>query len=286
MLVTQSIEKDHLSQLIKRQKKYFLTGETLSVNFRLQQLRKLYKSIEYHEQDIYKALFDDFKKSQFEVYGTEISLVQQEIKYFLKTLPSLAKPQKVRSSLASLPASSYIHREPFGRSLIIGPWNYPFMLMLSPLVGSIAAGNCSIMKPSELTKNTSLLIAKIIRDIFPDAYVAVLEGGKDITEELLREQFDVIFFTGSVRVGQIVYEAASKHLTPCILELGGKSPCIVDKNVDLELAAKRIVWGKFLNGGQTCVAPDYLLLHQNIKSDLVELLSNYTEKFYGKNPKK
>jgi len=212
-------------------------------------------------------------------------MVQDEIRYFLKKLPKLMRPEKVKSSLASLPAQSFIYKEPYGLSLIIGPWNYPINMILEPLVGAISAGNCVVLKPSELAANTSKIVKTIVGEIYDESYVAVIEGGADVTQSLLAEKFDHIFFTGSVKVGKIVYEAAAKNLTPCILELGGKSPCIVDKDAEIDLAARRIVWGKFVNGGQTCVAPDYLLLHKSIKKPLLEKIVFYTKKHYGENPK-
>jgi aldehyde dehydrogenase (NAD+) len=241
--------------------------------------------MEEFEEEIFDALCKDFKKSKFESFGTEIALVKEEIKFFLKHLPKLMRPEKVRSSLPSLPAKSYLYREPFGLSLIIGPWNYPVQLTLLPLTGAIASGNCVVLKPSELTPYTTALIREIIEKYFDEEYIAVIEGGPEISTELLKIKFDHIFFTGSVKVGQIVYEAAAKNLTPCILELGGKSPCIVDGDANIDLAAKRIVWGKFLNGGQTCVAPDYLLVHHQVKSQLIDKIKSYVNSFYGENPR-
>ncbi len=285
-IVTRASKGIEIKEIIEKQAVFFASNKTLELNFRLQQLRKLYKALEEFEDQIYKALNDDFKKSEFETYGTEIALIQKEIKYFLRHLPKLIRPEKVKSSIASFPAKSYLYREPFGLSLIIGPWNYPLHLVLLPLVGSIAAGNCIVLKPSELTQNTSGIIKKIIEANYPEEYITVLEGGRELTTELLSNKFDHIFFTGSVKVGKIIYEAAAQNLTPCVLELGGKSPCIVDKDADLDLAAKRIVWGKLLNGGQTCVAPDYLLVHQQVKKQLINKLIFYINKFYGEDPQK
>ena len=277
-------DKARIAHILEKQKSLFRSNVTLDLNFRLDHLKKLYLAIKRYENDIIEALSLDFKKSKFETYGTEIALVQEEIKYFLRNLPRLIRPERVRSSLASFPARSYIYKEPYGLSLIIGPWNYPFQLILAPLAGSIAAGNCVVLKPSELTEHTSAIIKKMISDIFEEDYVCVLEGGPELSGELLVHKFDHIFFTGSVRVGKIVYEAAAKNLTPCILELGGKSPCIVDHDADLDLAARRIVWGKFLNGGQTCVAPDYVYAHKSIKPQLIEKFIHYALKYYGENP--
>lgn len=284
-MVTQVRAQKSISEIIEKQSKFFRSKKTLELDYRLNQLKNLYKSLEKYENDIFKALHNDFGKSSFEVYGTELALIKKEITYFLKQLPKLIRPEKVKSSLVSFPSRNYLYREPYGLSLIIGPWNYPVQLNFLPLAGSIASGNCIILKPSELTPHTTTLIRKIIEEIFDEEYVAVVEGGPDVSTSLLKSKFDHIFFTGSVNVGKIVYEAAAKTLTPCILELGGKSPCIVDEDANLELAARRIAWGKFVNGGQTCVAPDYLLAHKNIKAALIEKIIFYTKKFYSPNPK-
>lgn len=283
-MVTSVIEKDRSSEILRNQKIFFRTKKTLDIKFRIAYLKKLYKTIEKYELKIFEALYKDFKKSAFEAFGSEVALIQEEIKYFLKNLPKLARPEKVKSSLTSFPAKSYIYREPYGICLIIGPWNYPVQLIFEPLVGAIAAGNCAVLKPSELAVHTSGIIKIIVNEVFDEEYISVIEGGADVTQILLAENFDHIFFTGSVKVGKIVYEAAAKNLTPCILELGGKSPCIVDKDADIDLAARRIVWGKFLNGGQTCVAPDYLLSHKSIKKPLLNKILFYINKFYGDDP--
>ena len=284
MMVTQVTKNDNITEVFEKQKIFFRTGKTLELKFRLSQLKKLYNAIQKYESEIFDAIYLDFKKSTFEIFGTEVAMVQDEIRYFLKKLPKLMRPEKVKSSLASLPAKSFIYKEPYGLSLIIGPWNYPINLIFEPLVGAISAGNCVVLKPSELAANTSKIVKKIVNEIYDESFVAVIEGGAEITQSLLAKKFDHIFFTGSVKVGKIVYEAAAKNLTPCILELGGKSPCIVDKDAEIDLAARRIVWGKFVNGGQTCVAPDYLLLHKSIKKPLLEKIVFYTKKHYGENP--
>jgi aldehyde dehydrogenase (NAD+) len=277
-------DNSKIAQIVEKQRLFFRSKLTLDLKFRLAQLKKLYLFIKRHENEIIDAVGLDFKKSKFETYGTEIALVQEEIKYFLRHLPQLMRPERVKSSLASFPARSYVYKEPYGLSLIIGPWNYPFQLIFSPLVGSLAAGNCVILKPSELAAHTSAIIKKMIGEIFEEDYVCVMEGGPEITAELLAHKFDHICFTGSVRVGKIVYEAAAKNLTPCLLELGGKSPCIVDRDTDLDIAARRIVWGKFLNGGQTCVAPDYVYVHRSIKPQLISKFIHYIKEYYGENP--
>ncbi len=284
-MVTHITQKEELISIIEKQKAFFLTGTAKDIKFRLHQLKKLYKAVEKYENEIIDALSRDFKKSKFETYGTEISLVQAEIKYFLRHLPRLMRPEKLKSSLASFPAKSYSYKEPYGLSLIISPWNYPIQLAFYPLVGAIAAGNCVVLKPSELTINASTLIKKIVSEIYEEDFVAVIEGGKEITGALLALKFDHIFFTGSEQVGRIVYEAAARTLTPCVLELGGKSPCIVDQDANIDLAARRITWGKFLNGGQTCVAPDYLLVHKAVKKELLDKIILNTRNYYGENPK-
>lgn len=285
MIVTQGSQKERINEIVSRQRDFFRTGETLELKFRLRQLKKLHEAIKKYESEIFDALYQDFRKSTFEAFGTEVALVHEEISYFLKNLPKLMRPKKVRSSLVSLPSKSFIYKEPYGISLIIGPWNYPIQLIFEPLVGAISAGNCVVLKPSELAANTSTLVKKLIQEIYDESFVAVVEGGPEVTQALLEKKHDHIFFTGSVKVGKIVYEAAAKNLTPCILELGGKSPCIIDKDANIDLAALRIVWGKFLNGGQTCVAPDYLLLHKSIKKPFLEKLIFYIKKHYGDNPK-
>ncbi len=284
-MTNNNLTSAQISELIRLQKKYFRTGVTLDLKFRLQQLKKLSISLKKYEQDIFEAINKDFKKSTFEIFGTEVALVQEEIKFFLKNLPKFMRPIKLKPAMISFPAKNYLYKEPYGLSLIIGPWNYPLQLILEPLVGSIAAGNCIVLKPSELATHTSAIIRKMTEEIFDESFVAVVEGGPEVTQDLLRQPFDHIFFTGSVKVGKIVYEAAAKNLTPCVLELGGKSPCIVDVDADIDLAARRIVWGKFVNGGQTCVAPDYLLSHKEIKNELLDKIRHYIKKFYGTDPR-
>lgn len=271
--------------IVARQHAYFATGATLSLEFRLAQLKKLYKLFESNEKQILEAVYKDFKKPAFEVYGSEVALVQHEIKYFLRHLPRLMRPERLKSALVLFPSKSYLYHEPHGVSLIIGPWNYPFMLQLMPVVGALAAGNCVVMKPSELTEHTSALIARMMAEAFGEEYVAVVQGGPVQAQALLNLKFDHIFFTGSPKVGKIVYEAAAKHLTPVVLELGGKSPCIVDQDAEIDGAARRIVFGKLFNNGQTCVAPDYLLVHKSIKNPLIQRIAHYIDKHYNGNPK-
>ena len=227
----------------------------------------------------YSTIYKDFGKSKFDTFTTEISFVLKDINYFLKNLNSLAKPKKVRTNLANQLGSSKIYPEPLGCTLVIGAWNYPYQLSLSPVVAALAAGNTCILKPSEIAENTMKAMAKIINENFPKDYFYVAEGGIEETTEILKLKFDKIFFTGSPKVGQIIYEAAAKHLTPVTLELGGKSPAIVTSSANFEVAAKRIVWGKFLNAGQTCVAPDYILVDEKVKDSFLDSLQSYIQKF-------
>lgn len=265
--------------ILQSQREFFYTQKTKNVKFRKMYLEKLRDLIIENENLLYKAIDQDFGKSQFETYVTEISFILKDIDYYLKNLNSLSRPKKVRTNLANQIATSKIHSEPLGCTLIIGAWNYPYQLSLSPLIASIAAGNCCILKPSEIAENTMKVMAKIINDNFPKEYIHVFEGGIDETTEILKLKFDKIFFTGSTTVGKIVYKAAAEHLTPVTLELGGKSPVIVTKEANIEVAAKRIVWGKFLNAGQTCVAPDYILVEESVKEQFLEMLRKYINEF-------
>jgi aldehyde dehydrogenase (NAD+) len=254
------------------------------INYRKETLVKLLNCVKNHEQEIIKALYDDFKKPAFESVATETSFILAELKYTIKNIHNWAKPKMVLPSIFNFPSTDYIYQEPYGKVLIIAPWNYPYQLALSPLIAAVAAGNQVVLKPSELTPNTSRIISKIISETFDKNHVTCIEGGVDVAQELLTQRWDYIFFTGSVPVGKIVAKAAATHLTPVTLELGGKSPCIVDESANIKLAAKRIVWGKFLNAGQTCIAPDYLLVHQNVKEKLIENLKLEITNAFGKNP--
>lgn len=247
-------------------------------------LIRLLHEIEVQEDAILSALYSDFKKPAFEGLVTETALVKSELKYTIRNLRKWAKPKMLWPSIVNFPSTDFIYQEPYGKVLIISPWNYPFHLALYPVIAAFSAGNQVVLKPSELTPNTSSVITKIVNTIFDKSQVEVIEGGIDITTELLRKRWDYIFFTGSVAVGKVVAKAAALHLTPVTLELGGKSPCIVDETASLELAAKRIVWGKFLNAGQTCVAPDFVLVHSNIKEHFVQYLTKEIENAYGENP--
>lgn len=237
-------------------------------------LKSLKKEIVNREQDIFDALYKDFKKSPFETYLSENGLVLAEINLAIKNLKKWSKPQRVKSPKLLFPSKSYIYKSPYGTVLGITPWNYPFELALNPLIMAIAAGNTVVLKPSELTPNTSQLVADIIKKTFPIEVATVIQGGIETSTELLKQNWDYIFFTGSVPVGKIIAQAAAKHLTPITLELGGKTPCIIDETANLKLTAKRLIWGKFFNGGQTCIAPDYLLVKSSIKNKLIPLLKH------------
>jgi aldehyde dehydrogenase (NAD+) len=272
---------ENYRDLVEQQRKFFLNGNTKSLSFRMNALSKLRALIKSNEQLLMDGLKQDLNKSEFDSFITEIGIVLEELRFTIKHLKSWAKPRRVKSNLTGIGSRSFIYPEPYGVALIIAPWNYPFQLAIAPLIGAIAAGNCAIIKPSELTPNTSSILAKIISDNFPKEFIAVVEGGVETSTNLLKEKFDYIFFTGSVPVGKVIMEAAAKHLTPVTLELGGKSPCIVHEDANLKLAAKRIAWGKFINAGQTCVAPDYLFLHNRIKDSFLSELKEAVRELYG-----
>ncbi len=278
------VSQKQITSVVIAQNVFFDRQHSKTYYFRKKSLLKLRDAIRKYEPEISKALYADLHKSEFEAYATEIGFVLEEISYHLKNLKKWMKAERMPSGLASFPSKSRLMSEPLGRVLIIAPWNYPFQLIMAPLVGAISAGNTVILKPSEISVNTSKLIAKIIGEIFLPEHVAVFEGDASVTQELLKLKLDHIFFTGSPRVGKIVMQEAAKQLIPVTLELGGKSPCIVDETVNIKLAAKRIIWGKLLNAGQTCIAPDYLLVHHKIKLQLLEALSEAITQFYGQNP--
>lgn len=271
-----------IAPLIQKQRDFFATGQTKSVEFRMQQLKRLKQAVIQYQDAIVQAASDDLGRPAFEAYFEIATL--GEINLALKQLKSWVKPQKVPTSIDQFPASACIQPEPLGVVLIIGPWNYPFQLMVSPLVGAIAAGNCAILKPSEQAPHTSAVVAQLIQSTFSPDYIAVVEGDAAVSQQLLAEKFDHIFFTGGTAIGKTVMAAAAKHLTPVTLELGGKSPCIVDADVHLEYAAKRIAWGKFINAGQTCIAPDYLLVDRRIKQELLQRIQQSIQEFYGEQP--
>ncbi len=255
-----------------------------AIEVRKKLLVRLLHELDIQEESILNALYADFKKPAFEGLVTETALVKSELRYTIRNINKWSKPKMVWPSLLNFPSTDFIYKEPYGKVLIISPWNYPFHLALYPLIAAYAAGNQVVLKPSELTPNTSRIISKIVSTVFEKSQVEVIEGGIDTANKLLTKRWDYIFFTGSVAVGKIVAQAAALNLTPVTLELGGKSPCIVDETASLQLAAKRIVWGKFLNAGQTCVAPDYLLVHANVKTQLVSYLKQEITSAYGDNP--
>lgn len=270
--------------LVENQRRFFLSGATLDVEERISALKRLKDCIQRHEEDIQDAIMKDLGKSHFETYMCETGLVLSEISYMLKHIRSFAKEKTVWTPLAQFHSRSYKKPSPYGVVLIMSPWNYPFMLTFDPLVDALAAGNTAIVKPSAYSPNTSSIIWRIIQECFDPTYVAAVTGGRAENTCLLNEHFDYIFFTGSQAVGKEVMRKASEHLTPVTLELGGKSPCIVDETANLKLAAKRIVFGKYLNCGQTCVAPDYVYCDAKLKDKLVKLIQKQIKKQYGSNP--
>lgn len=268
---------------IEHQKQFFSLHKTKPIQFRIQQLKNLKAAILKYEDRIYEALYKDLGKSKIEAYSTEVGFVLHELSHHIKHLKSWAKNKRARSYWLFPLSKSFIKSEPLGVVLIISPWNYPFNLTLSPLLGAISAGNCVTIKPSEISNNTSAVMQELLESVFPKDYVQVIQGGAETSQHLLKQKFDYIFFTGSEFVGKIVMKAAAENLTPLTLELGGKSPCVVDKTCNLEKTATRIVYGKFLNVGQTCIAPDYLLIHEDVKQQLVEKIKEKTTKFFSKN---
>lgn len=275
---------NEIKKILKRQKSFFDSGLTKNLKFRQQQLRRLRTSILSNERKIARALKLDLNKSYFESYSSEIGIVLSEIRYMERHLKDFARPESVKTPMAHFYSKSKIYKEPYGTVLIVSPWNYPFQLSMMPLIAAIAAGNCAIIKPAYESFYTSKVICEIISECFEEEFVCVVEGGIEESRRLLEQKFDFIFFTGSVGVGKIVMQKASENLIPVALELGGKSPCVVDETADLKLAAKRIVWGKFLNAGQTCVAPDYILVSKKVKEELINYLISYIKKFYGSQP--
>ena len=254
------------------------------IGYRKEILTRLLNAVIVHENEIVSALKADFNKPEFETVVTETSYVISDLKYTIKNISNWAKPERVFPFILNIPSSDTIYKEPYGKVLVIAPWNYPFQLALCPVIAAVAAGNQVVLKPSELTPNTAAIIQKIIAAIFPINHVEVIQGDAEVATQLLAQRWDYIFFTGSVAVGKIVAKAAATYLTPVTLELGGKNPCIVDETANLQLAAKRIVWGKFINAGQTCIAPDYILVHQKSKNKFIEFLKAEITTAYGENP--
>ncbi|OQA27798.1 MAG: Aldehyde dehydrogenase [Chloroflexi bacterium ADurb.Bin344] len=271
---------DEIKTIVDTQRRFFLSGKTLPVSQRKKALQSLLTMVDENQQKIFDALFTDLHKSEFESYMTEIGLVLTEIRQAMKNLDAWTSVKKVRTPLYLFPSKSSVYPEPYGTVLIMAPWNYPFQLCLVPLIGALAAGNTAVLKPSAYAPAVSRCIAELIDRYFPSEYIAVTEGGREENRSLLEQHFDLIFFTGGSRMGKIVMESAAKNLTPVILELGGKSPCIVDQTADLKNASRKIVFGKLLNAGQTCVAPDYLLVHESVKDTLIHNLIEEFDKAF------
>lgn len=270
-----------IEEIVKRQRDFFQSGVTKSINYRLQALKKLKELILSKEESICEALKKDLNKSPMESYMTEVGMTLSELNYTIKHLKGWARVKHVPSPMAQFHAKSFVLSEPYGVTLVMSPWNYPFLLCLEPLIGALAAGNCCILKPSNYSPNTSAIICEIIKECFPSKYVTVVEGGREENAQLLEQKLDYIFFTGGLSVGKLVMEKAAKHLTPVTLELGGKSPCIIEKSANIKLAAKRVVFGKFLNSGQTCVAPDYVLVQEEVQEEFIKYVTHYTKKMFG-----
>ena len=264
--------QQYISTTREKQKAYFHSGATLALPFRKQMLRKLASAMHQYEKALTDALWQDLHKSYEEAYLTELSIVYGEIRNHVRHMRRWARPERKCSPLAIMPATSKIVKQPLGNTLIIAPWNYPVQLLLNPLVGAISSGCTAMLKPSPYVPNVSRVLTEMIRATFSEEYIAIVEGNREVNQMLLAERWDLIFFTGSPALGKMVMEAASKHLTPVVLELGGKSPCIIDQDANLEVAAKRVAWGKALNAGQTCIAPDYLMIHEDVKDKFLKLL--------------
>ena len=275
-----------IQALLEKQRAYYRSGATIPVNFRIEQLKKLYASVKKYQNEINDALKSDLGKSHYEGFMCESGLVLTEISYMIKHTKKFAKRKTVATPLAQFHSHSYKQPVPYGNTLIMSPWNYPFLLTLDPLADAIATGNTAIVKPSAYSPETSKIVEKIIKECFSPEYVAVVTGGRAENQALLDQNFDFIFFTGSQAVGKEVLRRAAEHLTPVVLELGGKSPCIVDASANIKLAAKRIVWGKYLNCGQTCVAPDYILCESSVKDEFVKAVIAEIKKQYGDDPLK
>lgn len=270
-----------IASLVEKQRSFFNTGTTRNIEFRIKQLRLFERVMKENEQLLLDAIYADLKKSEYDTFSSELSLVYREISFMVKNLGKWSRKRRVRTNLVNFPSRSYLLPEPYGVTYIAGAWNFPYQLTLIPLIDALAAGNTAVVKPSEVAPRTSAAMAKIINDNFPAEYVRVIEGGAEVAQEILEQKFDYIFFTGGTKVGKIVYKAAAKHLTPVTLELGGKNPAFVLPDCDIEVTAKRIVWGKFFNAGQACVAPDYLLVHSSIERQLLEAMKGLLQRHYS-----
>ncbi|MGE5397615.1 MAG: aldehyde dehydrogenase [Chitinophagales bacterium] len=273
-----------IERTLERQREFFNSQKTRDIDFRINMLKKLKSAIEKKEKKVLDALHHDLHKSEFEGYMIEIGGVYEELHLHIKNLKKWARPERVGTGVKGFPGKSFIIREPYGMALIIAPWNYPFQLLMQPLVGSIAAGNCTVLKPAHYSEATSEVISELISDTFPPEYISVFKGGREVIKGLLQQPYDTIFFTGSPTLGKIVMEAAAKNPTPVTLELGGKSPCIVHSDVNVALAAKRVAWGKFVNAGQTCICPDYLMVHASIKDQFLKAMKTAIRELYGEDP--
>ncbi|NJP38736.1 aldehyde dehydrogenase [Alkalicoccus luteus] len=273
--------QEMMQALVSKQKEYFYGGHTRGIAFRKRQLQLLKEAVQKRESQIVEALKKDLNKGEFEAYLTEIGFFYSELKDMYKNMDYWASPQKQKAPISHVGSKSYVYKDPYGVALIISPWNYPFQLAMTPLIGAIAAGNTAIVKPSEMTPNTSMVIRDIVTATFPEEYIAVVEGDAEVSKALLDQKLDYIFFTGSKHTGKKVMAKAAERLIPVTLELGGKNPAIVTEDANLKLAAKRIVWGKFLNAGQTCVAPDYVLIHESSRRKFLKLVVQYTKRFFG-----
>lgn len=278
--------QNYITTTLLSQRAYFRSGATLPLCFRRQMLRKLSDAMHQYEKPLAEALWTDLHKSYEEAYLTELSIVYGEIRNHLRHLSRWARAERKASPLAIMPATSRIIKEPLGNTLIIAPWNYPVQLLLNPLVGAISAGCTAMLKPSPYVPNVSRVLTEMIRATFPEEYIAIVEGNREVNKMLLAERWNLIFFTGSPVLGKMVMEAAAKHLAPVVLELGGKSPCIIDRSADLKVAAKRVAWGKALNAGQTCIAPDYLMIHEEVKDKFLKLLVKEWKHLLTKDPQK
>jgi aldehyde dehydrogenase (NAD+) len=279
--VMENTSRTDIEKLLKRQRDFFATHRTKDVKFRLQQLEQLKFAILRYETKISEALWKDLHKSAEEVYLTEISILLQEINNHIKHLKRWTKSHRVSTPIHLLPSTSRIMYEPLGIALIIAPWNYPFQLLMNPLIGAMSAGCCAILKPSPYTPATAKVMEEMINAVFPPDYIGIVQGNRDVNTILLEQRFDLIFFTGSPDLAKTVMKAASEHLTPTVLELGGKSPCIVDQEANLDIAAKRIAWGKTINSGQTCIAPDYLFIHRSVKDLFIAKYKKAITDMYG-----
>lgn len=274
----------NLSEKLYNQKLFYNDGWTLDLSYRKETLERLKNVIKRYENDVLDALYDDLGKTDAESYASEVGLVYEEISYMVKHLDKLARPEYVMPSIVNFPSTARILKEPYGQVLIMAPWNYPFQLCMIPLIGAVAAGNCAVVKPSDYAPHVAEVIDDIIYEAFSEEHVFTVTGGREANQNLLKNRFDYIFFTGGKEVGKTVMHAAADFLTPVTLELGGKSPCIVDETADIALSARRIVWGKFLNCGQTCVAPDYIYVHKKVKEEFMEALVRNIEALYGEEP--